>query len=759
MRDTSHRALAIVYTMAIFTSAVLLFLVQPMVGKMLLPWLGGASAVWNTCMVFFQLLLLAGYSYAHLLTRFVPRRGQWVVHILVLSVAWIVLPMRLPVLAIDPVEAPMRWLLFTLGSMVALPFFAVSTTSPLLQRWFSYSAHPSARSPYFLYAASNVGSVVALLGYPLLVEPSLSLVPQTNLWRAGYTVLLGLIALAGGMVLWRGRNIASDNKRPESEEDLPEDAGSESHDGEEPLTWRRRLTWVGLAFVPSSLLLGVTGFLSTDIASFPLLWVIPLTLYLLTFVLVFAKKPIVPGHHAGRVMFILATLLTITIVVETIHPAWLLVPSHLLVFFLAAWAAHARLAKDAPSPKHLTEFFFWMSLGGVLGGALNTFVAPLFFERIWEYPIMLAIACMIRLPSERERESWDEDEKRRRQKDYLMPVLTAGATALNVLGITALGLETNPFALILSFGLPALICFKSSERPRRFGASLIAISLVGTLTFTGSRGRVLEIERNFFGVVSVKDSPKEEFRMMFHGSTVHGRQRISRRDECEPLDYYHRRGPMGDLFRVKAGAGNIGIVGLGAGSLACYASGRQYWTFFEINPAVIAMAQDEQHFTFLANSKAAKIDHVLGDARMELAGRAGTHFDVLVVDAFSSDAIPMHLITREAMQIYIHRLTPNGVLAMHISNRVFDLRPVIARFAGELGLVMMIRNDQQLTPDQIAQGHSPSVWVVLAKKREPLKRLALSNQWSWVTPDPENKMKTWTDDYSNILSVLKLFSH
>jgi spermidine synthase len=751
MRDSSHRALAIVFTMAIFTSAVLLFLVQPMVGKILLPWLGGASAVWNTCMVFFQLLLLAGYSYAHVLTRYLPKKAQWGVHLLVLALPWIVLPMQLPEQVGDPSQAPLRWLLLTLTAMVALPFFAVSTTSPLLQRWFSYSAHPSASSPYFLYAASNVGSVVALLGYPLLVEPLMALGRQTTTWSIGYGILIALIAAAGAMVLLEKR-------APEDVEETLTEDGAGANEAEE-ISWRRRFSWVGLAFVPSSLLLGVTGFLATDIASFPLLWVIPLMLYLLTFVLVFARTPILPGHRTGRVMFLLATFLTITIVVETIHPAWLLVPSHLLVFFLAAWAAHARLAKDAPSPTHLTEFFFWMSLGGVLGGALNTFVAPMLFDRIWEYPLMLAIACMIRLPSSKEQETWDEDAKRRRQKDIAMPLLTAGATALNVLGITALGLETNPFALILSFGFPALVCFKSSERPRRFGASLIALSLVGMLTFTGSRGRILDIERNFFGVVSVMDSPEKEFRMMFHGSTVHGRQRISRKDECEPLDYYHRRGPMGDLFRVKGHAEEVGIVGLGAGSLVCYATKRQRWTFFEINPAVLELASDREHFTFLANAKANSVEHVLGDARLELANRPEARFDLLVIDAFSSDAIPMHLITLEAMQLYADRLAPGGILAMHISNRVFDLRPIIARFARELGLVMMIRNDQELTPDQIAQGHSPSVWVVLAKEREPLKRLALSNQWSWVASDPNNVRRIWTDDYSNILSVLKLFSH
>ena len=752
MSETSHRPLAIVFTMAIFTSAVLLFLVQPMIGKILLPWLGGASSVWNTCMVFFQLLLLAGYSYAHILTRALPgaRKVQWFVHLIVLGVPLLVLPMSLPDQSGDPSEAPLTWLLFALSGMVALPFFAVSTTSPLLQRWFSYSAHPSATNPYFLYAASNVGSMVALMGYPLVVEPTLAIGQQTMAWSVGYGVLLILIALAGGMVLLKSQD------RPDAPQETSEEAPTNEDDA--PLTWRRRLSWVGLALVPSSLLLGVTDFLSTDIASFPLLWVVPLMLYLLTFVLVFARKQKLPGHRSGRAMFLLATFLMTTILAETIHPAWLLIPSHLLVFFLATWAAHGRLAKDAPSPKHLTEFYFWMSLGGVLGGAFNTLVAPFLFERIWEYALMLGVACMIRLPSEEEKESWEDELTKRQRLDIAMPMITAAVTALNVFLIVALGMETSSFVIILSFGLPAVVCYKSSERPVRFGASLIALSLVGTLAFTGSRGRLLETERNFFGVVSVVDSPNQKFRMMFHGSTVHGRQRVSKRDECEPLDYYHRRGPMGDVFRVKSHAKRVGIVGLGAGSLVCYATPKQAWTFFEINPAVLDLAKDEEHFTFLAQARAKSVEHVLGDARLELANLDDDQrYDLLVIDAFSSDAIPMHLITLEAMKLYTDRLEKGGILAMHISNRIFDLRPVIARLARELGLSMVIRGDRHLTKEQQADGHSPSLWVALAKEREPLERLALSDRWSWVTSGTTRRV--WTDDYSNILSVFVFFEH
>ncbi len=745
------RGLEAAFALALLTSATLLFAVQPMVGKILLPILGGTPAVWNACMVFFQLALLAGYSYAHLSSRYLPIKVQVGVHAVLLATPLLLLPIALPeywVSRLDGTADPTVWLLGALALTVGLPFTVASATSPLLQRWFSLTDHPDAHSPYFLYAASNLGSLVALLGYPFVLEPLFPVATQSRYWSIGYGVLCVLILACGALTLGRR---AQPVDAPVGEEGVDEEGAPDDAPAAVLSLSRQRAWWLLLAFIPSSLMLGVTTFLTTDIASIPLLWVLPLALYLLTFVLVFAKKPIRPSWRFGRAMSLVATLLVVTIIIETIHPTWLLFPGHILVFFLAAWVAHGRLADLAPEPERLTEFFFFMSLGGVLGGVFNALVAPFAFDLVWEYPIALALACAARPPGDPEREEW-RPEPRRRQLDVGWPIVVGVVTFAFVQGVETVGLATSPFSPVLSFGVPALVAYASVQRPARFGAGLIVLCAVGALTFSGPRGEAIDVRRNFFGVLRTTDDPSGRFRVMFHGSTDHGRQRLSSRDTCEPLQYYHREGPMGDLF-TQTQARDLAVVGLGTGSLACYARPEQRWTFYEIDPDVLAVASDPAYFTFLANARAESVTHVLGDARLQLGRVPDASYDVLAIDAFSSDAIPTHLMTREALALYFDKLKPGGLLAMHISNRVFDLPPVLAHTSHALGLHSAIRDDRSLTVEEIEDGHSPSIWMVLAREPGDLKPLLRTGFWQRVRT--EGGEHVWTDDFSNVTSVIR----
>ena len=741
------RGLEASFALALLTSATLLFTVQPMVGKILLPVLGGTPAVWNACMVFFQLALLAGYTYAHLSSRYLPVKAQVGLHAVLLAAPWLTLPIGLPeswVAQLDGSTDPTLWLLVALALTAGLPFTVASATSPLLQRWFSLTDHPDADSPYFLYAASNVGSLVALLGYPFVIEPLLPVASQSNGWSIGYAALCALIFGCGVLTV----RASARRRGAESEIEASEDPEAAPADGSRA---RQRAWWLLLAFIPSSLMLGVTTFLTTDIASIPLLWVIPLAIYLLTFVLVFAKKPIRPGWHFGRAMSLIATLLVVTIIIETIHPTWLLFPAHLITFFLAAWVAHGRLADMAPEPERLTEFFFFMSLGGVLGGAFNALVAPFVFDLIWEYPLVLALACATRPPGDPEREEW-RDAPMRKRLDLGWPILVGVVTFACIKGVEVAGFATSPFSPVLSFGVPALVAYASVQRPTRFAAGLVVLCGVGALTFAGPRGDAIDVRRNFFGVLRITDDPSGRFRVMFHGSTDHGRQRISRRDGCEPIQYYHHDGPMGDFFKGRV-ARDVAAVGLGTGSLACYAQPGQRWTYFEIDPDVLEVASDPEFFTFLSNSKAERIDHVLGDARLQLERVPDASYDVIAVDAFSSDAIPTHLMTREALELYFSKLRPGGVLTMHISNRVFDLPPVLAHTSHSLGLHAAMRDDRFLTPAQLEDRHGPSIWMTLAREPGDLKSLLRSGRWQRVRVKGDEHV--WTDDFSNVTSVIR----
>lgn len=733
----------ILFAITLFASAALLFSVQPMIARMILPKLGGSPAVWNTCMVFFQVALLVGYLYAHLTTRWLGIRRQALLHLVLLACPFLVLPLAIPESTTsdwpaeaDPVPRLLRLLILTAG----LPFLLVSTSAPLLQAWFAHLRHRSAQDPYFLYAASNAGSLLALLSYPIVLEPGLGLTRQSGFWAVGYAVLAGLVILCA-LAVWR--SAASPAERP-----APDSAAA-------PLLLSRRLRWLALSFVPSSLLLGVTTYLATDIASMPLLWVVPLMLYLLTFILVFARRQFLPLETMNRLLPIGALVLLILILSESSAGglAWVSVVLHLGIFFVAAMVCHGELARDRPEPVHLTEFYLWMSLGGALGGIFNALAAPLLFRNIFEYPLALVLACLLR-PSPRSEDRLAGS----RWLDGVVPATIGLAALVLVIGLPALGVKAGPVQTLIAFGLPAAISYLLADRPIGFGLACGSI-LLASVFHTGAHGTVLHVERNFFGVLRVTLDPDGNHHRLVHGSTIHGQQSLDPARRCEPLAYYHPTGPIGHVFEVfneRMPRGRVAVVGLGVGSLACYAQPAQEWTFYEIDPAVERIARHPAYFRFLSDcvpQGQAQPRVILGDARLRLREAETAHYDLFVLDAFSSDAIPTHLVTREALALYIGRLKPDGLLAFHISNRYLDLHPVLANLAAERGLVCRAWDDLDLSPEERQRGKQASQWVVMASMERSLGRLQQDPRWRLLEGQPNQAV--WTDDYCNLIGAIR----
>ena len=741
----SSAAILVLYTAAIFCGATLLFLVQPMFARMVLPTLGGSPSVWNTAMVFYQAVLLAGYAYAHSTTAKLGVRRQAILHLALLALPLLTLPIRVPADWSPPTAGnPSPWLLGVLSISVGLPFFVVSATSPVIQKWFAATGHRSGKDPYFLYAASNVGSMLALIAYPLLAEPLMGLTSQSWVWTAGY----GLYALLVGgcaVTLWR-----SAPARLESVVSLAAAAAVETVGS---ITASRRLRWVALAFIPSSLMLGVTTYLSTNIAAIPLLWVIPLALYLLTFILVFAGRPVVSHRLMLRAMPIFLLALVAMMVMGLSGPLRVLLPLNLVVFFIASMVCHGELAHDRPAPSHLTEFYLWLSVGGVLGGAFNALAAPLLFSSILEYPLTLAAACLL-VPALKPGPS----TRRQRLLDFALPVALALVMVAIVVIARFAGARATPIVMGALVCPPAFVCFSFRRRPIRFGLGIAGLVLAGLL-LPGVGGDQLHAERTFFGTHRIfrapDDAPTGPATLLAHGTITHGMQSLDPARRLEPLMYYHRTGPVGQLFTSLAERGErrpVAVVGLGAGALACYGAPGQAFTFHEIDPAVERIARDPRYFTYLRDCPPAA-EVVLGDARLTLASAPSGAHGVIVLDAYSADAIPTHLLTREAFAIYLAKLAPGGVLAFHISNLYFDLEPVISALAQDAGLTALIQKDRTATEEAALAGKSPSHWMILARSPADLAAFAADERWS---PAMDARGHTpWTDDLSSPLPYLK----
>jgi hypothetical protein len=917
------------FVITIFVSSGLLFLVQPMVGKMILPQLGGAPQVWNTCMVFFQAALLAGYGYTHTASTRLPVRKQIFVHLGLLIVPLIFLFVLFgrpfdfdsfnPPAGGNPIPAAL-WILTV---VVGVPFFVVATSAPLLQKWFAQTGHPSAHDPYFLYAASNLGSLLALISYPALVEPLLGLQAQSWMWAGLFVVLALLIGAcafvvlqAPPRVLLAGTGTSSEpTVPPPPPEPAPAPApapastavtsgprhGRGKHRGikkgapvyrpapqaapaphvprvekPEELTAWRRLRWVALAAVPSSLMLGVTTYISTDISAITLFWVIPLTLYLLSFIFVFMRWPI-PWADAPHFLTVLIQPAAVLLLIFFLnaHPnfsisVYILV--NLIAFFLTALVCHGELAKDRPTTRHLTEFYLWMSVGGVVGGIFNALVAPVLFTGIVEYPLAIALACFLRprvwengwidqtvvsafpdlaarLNKSAEPEPATGPGRRRIQvaipKSYptlnytLDVILGLGVGVVTIVCLWYIGEGrgwTRNWYNFIGYGLPLVLCLFLFGRPLRFGLAVGGVLLVTALFTSGRDSSVLAADRSYFGVLRVREEavPLDEmeavkykvetgrYTYLMHGTTYHGQNYQT----PQPLrrlatTYYHRKGPVGvimerfnwfpgpmstywadsrltaSLIGQGATPGPLGqlvatwsepayaTIGLGTGTMASYCRPFQHLTFYDIDKHIVNFSLPfsgaKPYFNYLhdAQERGGRIEVIMGDARLamqqELLERSkygvakqsypkrDMYYHTIIVDAFSSDAIPVHLITEEAIKMYFEKITEHGVLCVHTSNRHVDLIKPVSDVAVALGLKYRVGEDLGAPRVETGElrGLFSSEWIMLTRHEEDLPpvsegggRRQGGSGPNWSTPDaPFNRL--WTDDYSNLLGVFR----
>jgi hypothetical protein len=749
------------FTLASFVGAFLLFSVQPMMGKMALPKLGGTPAVWNTCLVYFQGVLLCGYLAAHgIASSFAVRRGWFSASLLLaIGALWVagyaMQPIELGLALGKRVTSngqPALALLAALGRSAAVPLVLVSATAPLLQAWFARTGHPRSSDPYFLYAASNAGSFLGLLAYPFWVEPNLGVTAQSQAWRAGY-LLLGVLVLACGVIAWRAvrHDLTAD---PAGTSDRHDDYARETAQDRRGLTAGRCLKWIILVFVPSSWLLGVTTYLTTDLAPVPLLWIIPLALYLLSFILAFARTGAKTARAAQAMLPYVVIPWVLVMSAGFVHAAW--VPLHLAAFFIGALACHAALAHARPPAADATIFYLTVAVGGLLGGLFNAIIAPLVFHRIVEYPLAVVLACLIAT-----RDDW-------RLSDYGLKTWLGELVVPAIVFLLAAVLASNQAGLADSFvgvlgviiasGLGLYACVKARRRPVRF-ALVVASVLAATGLASGASGRLLYVARSFFGVLRVTHDADRNVHRLFHGSTLHGQQSLDPLLRREPSTYFTRSGPIGHVFaaldaRLSEPRAQIAIVGLGAGTLAAYARPGQRWTFYEVDPMVEQIARDRRFFTYLQDGQAESLRVILGDARLRLRDTPDHVYGLIVLDAFSSDSLPVHLISREAIALYRTKLTAAGVLAFNLSNRYLDLNPVLSRQARDAGLFYRVCRDLHLSDEEKQAGKQPTIWGVMAVTEHDLGALATDPQWQESAPRTGSRV--WTDDYSDLASYLIL---
>ncbi|WP_254054646.1 fused MFS/spermidine synthase [Roseovarius sp. EL26] len=675
-------------------------------------------------MLFFQTVLIAGYLYAHLLTRYMAVKTQILIHVGIWALALFFLPLAIPAgWQFDPNGAIAWQALLLFGAGVGLPFFALSANAPLIQSWYRRSGGPSAADPYFLYGASNFGSLIALLGFPIIAEP---LFGATNIgwsWTVGFVVLGGFLTLSGLMAC----------------RDLP--ATNVNKISSSKPTFRNRLYWAFLAFIPSSLMLSVTSKFSLDVGSLPLIWVIPLALYLLSFVLTFSNRTLFNGK-AFKIIYAFALLALVLPFAGFVRSQFGWISGVLLFsgFFIVAVFAHRKLYEARPSGEFLTGFYLTMSIGGALGGFFNSIFAPLAFSGLYEAGVTLIVASILLVDFKKQ----DETLHRSIVQGLLIGVIVS---IFLMLFVTVLPDHAN-----LSFFFALLLCvfaFCLQRQNSIASCTSAGVLLAGGLLLTPNDNLLLD--RSFFGLHQVREVG--ELRLYHNGNTIHGAQRLSddTTERPEPLFYYHANGPMAQILTSDRGkaAQSVGVIGLGVGSLACYQQPGQSWQFYEIDRMVDEIARMPHLFRFMTACAADAPTH-LGDARVVLAGQEGLQYDILIVDAYSSDAVPIHLTTIEAVQLYMDRLQPDGVLVLHISNRHYDIDIPLARSAAALGLEARIQHYGGNT--ELDPADSVSTVVTLSRNAEALGPLETDPRWEPLLGDGGS---IWTDDHANVLSILR----
>jgi spermidine synthase len=750
MHTTENNGLAkitlLVFSVTLLLSAALMFAVQPMVGKMLLPIVGGTPAGWIVAMAFFQLMLLVGYLLAHLLSKLhALKHGVFYVLCLIIGVCFLPLSLSAHLDRI-PGNPAAHDIFVLLTFAVAVPFIALSATSSTIQRLFTATDHASANDPYFLYAASNFGSFTGLLFYPLIVEPMFAISEQTAFLKYFYIGLTGLAALCIFLSYTGTKKNAKAPAKPAATTQPTAPAVSK----------KRYLQWLFMSFVPSSLLLGVTIYITTDVISVPMIWVLPLALYLLTFIIAFSKKQIVSQQLLDNIHphIVLVSMVCISLLVSDWLTGWFGVIFYLGVFTAVTLAYHMRLASLRPleeNSKDLTGFYLMMSVGGALGGVLNAFIIPLVTNRLVEFPLMLLVSLL----------AHPAIKLRSAPGLFLVTCIVIGTAMLNTTPPSLPFNVNDTLGMVLPLIL--LLAILSPIFPKLFvllkpESLMIAASIIFIYAqFSSSTLNQMLMTRNFYGTVRVfeMETPlgsdesgetKYQVRYMTHGTTVHGQQVMDPEFEKTPTAYFSRPGPLGDIF-TRTDIKKIAVIGLGVGSMNCYEAPDREFTFVEIDPAVIDVAKD--HFTFLSACQSAKEPRILlGDGRLELEKLVGEKFDLIALDAFSSDMVPTHLLSAEAIKLYKEHLSDNGLLIFNISNRYILLHDILVAAAEETGLAHRFKQDLTLNKPFTY----PSRWFVMAKSEDILKSL---DDKGWIAIDRRPEVRPWTDDYSNIMSVVK----
>jgi spermidine synthase len=731
----------VVYTCAIFLSALLLFSVQPLFTKMVLPRLGGSPAVWSVAMAFFQSLLLAGYAYAHFLTKLANRVAPVVVHLVLLVIAVLTLPLSISAAWGEPPSSGTAlWVFGMFAVSIGLPFFALAANNPLLQAWFVRTGHPDGADPYFLYASSNIGSFLALLSYPVLIEPLLTLRMQNLIWTSGYVLLIVLIASCGALML-KSPPVAVEELRGEAMEvDTP--------------SWLRWGRWVFLAAIPSGLLVAVTAHISTDVAAAPLLWVLPLSLYLLTWVIVFQQKPLIPHRWVLLVQPLAVAGVVYLLAWSGDHNLLFTLGGHLLCFFVIAMGCHGELARQRPAPKFLTSFYVALSLGGMIGGLFAGLVAPFTFSWIAEYPILVVLAALCRPP---------EDLSPRMKQValigwFMVVVVTGWLGVLHwVGGASEMWLDAHVISVATGIAVASVLAAVVTRSSRWSVAALIAIAFVLIRLYPSEEGHI-DTVRSFFGVHKIQVTADNRYHVLLHGTTIHGAEKMLNEDGSpvtgrpEPITYYHDTGGIGQAIaamRERKGAPlRVAVIGLGAGTLTCQRKDNEEWRFFEIDQSMVDTARDPKYFTFIQSCEP-DLKPVMGDARLTFAREPDHVYDLIIVDAYSSDAIPIHLATEEAMAIYEKKLAPQGAVVMHVSNRNLELSSVIVGIADANDLKSWVYSEDSGRDGEYI---FPTSVVVCARDEADVGSLASNDDWE--LDEPDEKQRVWTDDYSNVFGAV-----
>jgi len=735
-----NRLVLIVYTAAIFVSALLLFSVQPLFTKMVLPRLGGSPAVWSVAMVFFQSLLLAGYAYAHYLTQIRTRWLPAAIHLVLLVIALLSLPLSITSgWGEPPTSGYAFWLLGLFTVSIGLPFFALAANNPLLQAWFFRTGHPSGPDPYFLYASSNIGSFLALLSYPVLLEPMFTLRTQNLIWTGGYGLLIVLIAGCAVLLLRSPVMAVADTAAEDADAPAP--------------PWILRARWIFLAAVPSGLLIAVTAHISTDVAAAPLLWVLPLSIYLLTWVLVFQSRPLLPHKWMLLLQPLAITGVIVLLAVGGEQNLLLTLGGHQLCFFVIAMACHGELARTRPAAKYLTGFYVALSFGGMVGGLFAGLIAPFAFSWVAEYPVLLALAALCRPPGGAERfprwSAWYWPFLAVLAVGFIAPSWSDG----NIMH----WLDDNRVWMIGAVGvLSALLALGlNADRWKIFAT--VAVALVLIRAYPADDGRV-ETVRSFFGVHKIVVTPHGQYHVLMHGTTIHGAQKFQNDDGTpvtgrpEPITYYQKDGGIGQAITAvrerKRAPLRVAVIGLGAGTLTCASEPGETWKFFEIDQTMVDTARDPKYFSYIQNC-APDLKPVIGDARLTFAREPDGVYDLIIVDAYSSDAIPIHLATEEAMAIYKDKLAPQGAVVMHVSNRHLELASVIVGIADANDLKSWVYSEDSNRDNEYIFATSV---VVCAREEADVGKVASSDVWALTEAD-ENQ-RVWTDDYSNVLGAV-----